>query len=352
MGGESLVFRMETDLPVDPDSVRWLMEGEMSAVCAPDGCCAAPRREDRERLRFVADTYLPLHESLADVPLRPFVVPRDGILHVSSVGLEGSPAPVLHRAHAQCAAPQAPRGRERLHLLPGPPGRADPLPGAQRGRGRASRIGASAWSWRWPRGMAAPSACRCPCRVTSPTSVSCLRRGEEARPSAVASMVGVTACGAGATRSRRARRRLRGRRGALRLERSSTRTWSWIWAGGSDRDKFRRGKVELRDEESDIARHTRLFAPHGAPPPRHPAHGGLRRAQARPGLREPGRHQLRHARAACTAATGASWPPGRTAPCAPRMPPSASVTPRAPAPPPASPPASGPRWAAARSRST
>jgi len=89
-GGDSLVFRMETDVPVDPDSVRWLMEGEMTEVCGQNGSCAPPRPEDRERLRFVADTYLPLHDSLSDVPLRPFVVPRDGTLHVSSVGIAGA----------------------------------------------------------------------------------------------------------------------------------------------------------------------------------------------------------------------------------------------------------------------
>ncbi|HSP77061.1 MAG TPA: hypothetical protein VLQ93_00930, partial [Myxococcaceae bacterium] len=82
--GETLLFRMETDLPIDPDLVTWNMTGEMTEVCDGQGRCEAPSPDERERLRFEAEPYLPLHEPVEDVPLRPFIVPQSGTLHVRS----------------------------------------------------------------------------------------------------------------------------------------------------------------------------------------------------------------------------------------------------------------------------
>nr|WP_228530548.1 MULTISPECIES: toxin TcdB middle/N-terminal domain-containing protein [Myxococcaceae] len=82
--GDSLVFRMETDFPIDPASVRWEMKGEMSEVCDAHGVCAAPAARDLPRLRFAADPFLPLHTAVEDVPLRPLVIPRDGRLSLHS----------------------------------------------------------------------------------------------------------------------------------------------------------------------------------------------------------------------------------------------------------------------------
>ncbi len=89
--GDSLVFRMETDLAIDPDSVHWEMTGEMLDVCGADGDCRIPTPEEREQLRFEADPYLALHGQFDDVPLRPLVVPRSGTLHIQSAAIGGGP---------------------------------------------------------------------------------------------------------------------------------------------------------------------------------------------------------------------------------------------------------------------
>jgi RHS repeat-associated protein len=82
--GDSLVFRMETDLSIDPDSVKWELTGEMVSVCGEDGHCETPTPEERERLRFEAAPYLALHGRFDDIPLRPLVIPRGGTLHIQS----------------------------------------------------------------------------------------------------------------------------------------------------------------------------------------------------------------------------------------------------------------------------
>ncbi len=96
--GEKLVFRIESDLPIDPASVVWDIQGAMTQVCDQAGTCRAPQQEEVAALSFAGEAYLPLHlpldpaANLSDAgtwnpdprPLVPFVVPGDGTLRIDS----------------------------------------------------------------------------------------------------------------------------------------------------------------------------------------------------------------------------------------------------------------------------
>jgi RHS repeat-associated protein len=70
-GGAKLVFRVDSDLPVDPGAITWSVDGEMTSICdAPGGGCRAPDAEDDEYARFVADAYVPLH-----LPVKAWTLP-------------------------------------------------------------------------------------------------------------------------------------------------------------------------------------------------------------------------------------------------------------------------------------
>ena len=97
--GEKLVFRVESDLPIDPDSVAWNISGAMTQVCdSAGGNCRAPDPKEMSALSFVGEAYLPLHLPLDPSatlnnldslnpnpePLVPFVVPDDGTLTITT----------------------------------------------------------------------------------------------------------------------------------------------------------------------------------------------------------------------------------------------------------------------------
>ncbi len=96
---EKLVFRIESDLSIDPASVVWNIQGAMTQICSQlTGGCRAPGPAETVALSFVGEAYLPLHlpldpaANLNDIgtlnpnpnPLEPFVVPGDGTLTINT----------------------------------------------------------------------------------------------------------------------------------------------------------------------------------------------------------------------------------------------------------------------------
>ncbi len=99
LAGEKLVFRIQTDLPVDPSAVDWAIGGRMETACGmgPNGC-EAPPPELAEALSFTADAWFPVHNPISpywytypnadvsaapdDRPIRPWVAPESGTIRV------------------------------------------------------------------------------------------------------------------------------------------------------------------------------------------------------------------------------------------------------------------------------
>jgi RHS repeat-associated protein len=84
--GDSLVFRIDTELPIDPAAVVWSPTGVMTTVCDSFGACRTPLPAELASTSFIADPYFRLHGRFEPIPLRPLVVPHDGTLSVSSSG--------------------------------------------------------------------------------------------------------------------------------------------------------------------------------------------------------------------------------------------------------------------------
>jgi RHS repeat-associated protein len=82
--GDSLVFRIDTDLPVDPAAIVWSPTGAMTSVCDATGVCHTPQPSEIASTTFIADPYFRLHGRYEPVPLRPLLIPHDGVLTVDS----------------------------------------------------------------------------------------------------------------------------------------------------------------------------------------------------------------------------------------------------------------------------
>jgi len=89
--GDSLVFRIDTELPIDPAAIVWTPTGVMTSVCDSFGSCHTPLPAEAASTTFIADPYFRLHGRYEPIPLRPLVIPHDGTLSVSSsaLGLTG-----------------------------------------------------------------------------------------------------------------------------------------------------------------------------------------------------------------------------------------------------------------------
>ena len=97
--GEKLVFRIQTDLPIDPAAADWAITGHMETACGigPNGC-EAPPPELAEVMSFTADAWFPVHIPMMtyrspypdsdvsappdDHPLQPWVAPEAGTIKV------------------------------------------------------------------------------------------------------------------------------------------------------------------------------------------------------------------------------------------------------------------------------
>src|SRR5262249_275827 len=91
--GDSLVFRIDTELPIDPAAIVWSPTGVMTTVCDSSGVCRTPLPSELASTSFVADPYFRLHRRFVPLPLRPLVGADDGTVSVSSSG-EGLPGNV------------------------------------------------------------------------------------------------------------------------------------------------------------------------------------------------------------------------------------------------------------------
>ncbi len=94
--GDQLVFRVESDLAVDPAALEWRISGSMTRVCDEQGYCTAPAASVAEKLSFLADPFFPPHVAAesgsmsggiysakpASSPLTPFVVTAPGKLEI------------------------------------------------------------------------------------------------------------------------------------------------------------------------------------------------------------------------------------------------------------------------------
>ncbi|WP_309893694.1 SpvB/TcaC N-terminal domain-containing protein [Archangium sp.] len=251
-GGESLVFRMETDVPVDPDSVRWLMEGEMTEVCDQGGTCAPPRPEDRERLRFVADPYLPLHDSLSDKPLRPYIVPRDGILHVRSSGISDAANPFFTVRRRDTLLLKHRAGQSASTSFP-------VHQGDQIFFQAHAEVGPSLTSWDLDVELEVAGEdggiVRLPVSVPHTSTYERPLLGEVKKSPFGGGFHGWR-YGLWGGRHARDGRPDEPFDSALFYSDAELDL-----GGGGERDQFREGKKQLRDEESDTARRSRLYAP-------------------------------------------------------------------------------------------
>jgi len=85
--GDSLVFRIDSELPIDPAAVVWAPAGAMTSICDASGACHTPLPAEAASTTFIADPYFRLHGRYEPIPLRPLVVPHSGSLAVSSSAL-------------------------------------------------------------------------------------------------------------------------------------------------------------------------------------------------------------------------------------------------------------------------
>ncbi|WP_277957866.1 SpvB/TcaC N-terminal domain-containing protein [Anaeromyxobacter oryzisoli] len=108
--GDRLVFRVDSDLPVDPAATDWSIRGEMTSVCdGVGGTCRAPTADDAAYTRFSVDPYVPLHLPARGWPVggdklspspdphapEPWVAPAAGVYTISTRQeiLEGGSTP-------------------------------------------------------------------------------------------------------------------------------------------------------------------------------------------------------------------------------------------------------------------
>ncbi len=95
---EKLVFRLESDLPIDPASVEWEIQGQMTQLCDQLGSCRPTVAEEASALSFAGEPFLELHLPLDPAatlygaqtlipnprPLVPFVAPGDGLITIDT----------------------------------------------------------------------------------------------------------------------------------------------------------------------------------------------------------------------------------------------------------------------------
>ena len=92
--GDSLVFRADTDLAINPSALQWAPVAQVSELCLPgDGGCGQPTDDELKRFSFAATTHLEEHRQATCVPLRSLVVPQDGTLVLKSSNHDLSPFP-------------------------------------------------------------------------------------------------------------------------------------------------------------------------------------------------------------------------------------------------------------------
>ncbi len=94
--GEQLVFRIESDLAIDPAALSWEITGSMTQVCDETPTCRATTPPEANELSFLADPFFPPHVAVepssisggpysalpAKAPLAPFVAPASGTLQI------------------------------------------------------------------------------------------------------------------------------------------------------------------------------------------------------------------------------------------------------------------------------
>jgi RHS repeat-associated protein len=81
--GDALVFRVESDLPIDPSGIRWTPNGHMTQVSDERGT-RVPSDDEQKALSFTADPYVKLHWQFEGAPEQPLVIPHDGTLSYAS----------------------------------------------------------------------------------------------------------------------------------------------------------------------------------------------------------------------------------------------------------------------------
>ncbi|MHB8878442.1 MAG: SpvB/TcaC N-terminal domain-containing protein, partial [Myxococcaceae bacterium] len=93
--GDSLVFRVESDLSIDPGAVTWAPVATMTQVCEPGAngtpVCRNPSGDELKQLTFDAQPNVQLHGrysllGVGEVPILPVVMPKSGTLEVVSSG--------------------------------------------------------------------------------------------------------------------------------------------------------------------------------------------------------------------------------------------------------------------------
>lgn len=101
--GASLVFRVESDTPVDPAAFTWRPAVNYTGLCVPGGACQVPTQAEADRLRRPVDPHIAIHTPSFDGPPRFFVAPVGGTFHLVSTlaAVEGMGPPtvgvVVHR---------------------------------------------------------------------------------------------------------------------------------------------------------------------------------------------------------------------------------------------------------------
>jgi RHS repeat-associated protein len=94
--GEQLVFRVETDLAIDPAALSWQISGSMTQVCDETPTCRATTPSEADELSFLADPFFPPHVAVepgsiaggaysalpASAPLGAFVASAAGTLQI------------------------------------------------------------------------------------------------------------------------------------------------------------------------------------------------------------------------------------------------------------------------------
>jgi RHS repeat-associated protein len=96
--GDGLVFRVDSDLPIDPAAISWKPKGSMTSICLAGQSCRAPTPAEASSLAFETLPYVQIHTTLETAPAAPWVAPSAGTLSVDSVagGYTGSAVFAVH----------------------------------------------------------------------------------------------------------------------------------------------------------------------------------------------------------------------------------------------------------------
>ncbi len=96
--GDGLVFRVDSDLPIDPSAISWKPKGSMTSICLAGQSCRAPTPAEASSLAFETLPYVKIHTALEKAAAAPWVAPSAGTLKVDSAatGYTGSAVFAVH----------------------------------------------------------------------------------------------------------------------------------------------------------------------------------------------------------------------------------------------------------------